>query len=102
MIQWQEESEVIVDQNSSPEIVWTELQPVLGYYHLLGLEPHSSFQEVKQAYRRLARQFHPDLQPASLQKEAERRMMELNTAYDVLRNPERRAQYDSAHGIPQR
>ena len=101
MIQWREEPEIVGNWDGGPEIAWTDIQPAPGLYHRLGVEPCSSFGQVKQAYRRLALQFHPDRQPASLRKEAERSMMELNAAYEVLRDPERRARYDLEHGISQ-
>lgn len=62
------------------------------YYGLLGVSPNASGDEIKKAYRRLARQFHPDTNPDD--QEAERRFKEVAQAYEVLGEPERRAQYD--------
>lgn len=61
------------------------------YYRILGVDRTASAQEIKKAYRRLARQHHPDLSqdPASA-----RRMAELNEANTVLSDPEKRAAYD--------
>ncbi|MHB8383030.1 MAG: molecular chaperone DnaJ [Candidatus Binataceae bacterium] len=62
------------------------------YYYVLTLSRGASYEELKKAYRRLAIQFHPDRNPGN--KEAEERFKELNEAYQVLSDPERRAQYD--------
>jgi curved DNA-binding protein len=62
------------------------------YYAVLGVEPGSGDAEIKQAYRRLARKFHPDV---SKEKGAEDRFKAINEAYEVLRDKEKRAQYDA-------
>jgi molecular chaperone DnaJ len=62
------------------------------YYEILGVSRNATEEELKKAYRRLAIQFHPDRNPND--KEAEERFKELNEAYQVLSDPERRAQYD--------
>ncbi|MGI9623268.1 MAG: molecular chaperone DnaJ [Acidimicrobiales bacterium] len=62
------------------------------YYAVLGVSPSASNDEIKKAYRALARQFHPDANPND--EEAERRFKEAALAYEVLGDPERRAQYD--------
>jgi molecular chaperone DnaJ len=62
------------------------------YYEILGVSRGAGEEDLKKAYRRLAIQFHPDRNPGS--KEAEERFKELNEAYQVLSDPERRAQYD--------
>src|ERR1700680_5001362 len=62
------------------------------YYEVLGVERGASEEELKKAYRRLAVQFHPDRNPGD--KQAEERFKELNEAYQVLSDAERRAQYD--------
>lgn len=62
------------------------------YYEILGVEPNASPQEIKRAYRRLARQHHPDVNPNDA--EAEDRFKEATEAYEVLSDPERRSQYD--------
>ncbi len=56
-------------------------------YKVLGLEPGASDEEVKQAYRRLAKKYHPDLNPGDA--EAARKMQEVNEAYDQIKNPEK-------------
>lgn len=61
------------------------------YYQILGVEPSASEAEIKTAYRRLARKYHPDV---SKEKGAEERFKAVNEAYEVLKDRERRAQYD--------
>src|ERR1035437_2584245 len=62
------------------------------YYEILGVNRGAGEDELKKAYRRLAIQFHPDRNPGN--KESEEHFKELNEAYQVLSDPERRAQYD--------
>ncbi len=61
------------------------------YYDILGVDKNASEKEIKRAYRRLARQFHPDVNP---DQEAEERFKEINEAYEVLGDPDKRAKYD--------
>ena len=60
-------------------------------YSILGVPPAATAEEIRAAYRRLARQYHPDLNSGP---EAEARMKEINEAYDTLSDPLRRRQYD--------
>jgi molecular chaperone DnaJ len=62
------------------------------YYEVLGVGRGAGSEEVKKAYRKLALKFHPDRNPGS--KEAEDKFKEASEAYQVLSDPERRAQYD--------
>jgi len=62
------------------------------YYKILGVDRDTSEKDIKRAYRRLARQFHPDVNPDD--KRAEERFKEINEAYEVLSDPEKRAKYD--------
>jgi len=62
------------------------------YYKTLGVDRKASPKELKEAYRRLARKYHPDVNPDS--KEAEEKFKELSQAYAVLGDPDRRKQYD--------
>lgn len=62
------------------------------YYRILGLNKGADEKEIKKAYRKLARKYHPDLNPGD--KEAEQRFKEINEAYEILSDPKKRAQYD--------
>lgn len=62
------------------------------YYKILGVAKDADEKEIKKAYRRLARQFHPDVNPGD--KAAEARFKEINEAYEVLSDPEKRRKYD--------
>jgi curved DNA-binding protein len=62
------------------------------YYSILGVSKTASLEEIKKAYRKLARKYHPDLNPGN--KESETRFKEINEANEVLGNPEKRKKYD--------
>lgn len=62
------------------------------YYKTLGIDRNADEKEIKRAYRRLAREFHPDVNPGDAQ--AEERFKEINEAHEVLGDPEKRAKYD--------
>ena len=62
------------------------------YYEVLGVSKNASEAEIKRAYRKLAKENHPDLHPGD--KECEARFKEANEAYEVLSNPDKKAKYD--------
>lgn len=64
----------------------------IDYYKILGVERTASEKEIKRAYRKLARKYHPDVNPDN--KEAERKFQQLNEANEVLSDPEKRKKYD--------
>lgn len=64
----------------------------IDYYKILGLDKHASIDDVKKAYRKLARKHHPDLNPND--KEAHKKFQQINEANEVLSDPEKRKKYD--------
>ena len=62
------------------------------YYQILGVARGVDAKEIKKAYRKLARQYHPDINPNS--KESEAKFKEINEAYQVLSDDEKRKFYD--------
>ncbi len=64
----------------------------IDYYKILGLEKSASQEEVKKAYKKLARKYHPDLNPND--SEAHHKFQEINEANEVLSDPEKRKKYD--------
>lgn len=64
----------------------------IDYYKILGVDKNATQDDIKKAYRKLARKLHPDLNPDD--KESERKFKELNEANEVLSSPENRAKYD--------
>lgn len=81
-----------------------DAETVKDPYEILGVTKGTSDEDIKKAYRALARKLHPDLHPGD--KKAEERFKDVSAAYDFLSDPTRRAQYDSgeidASGAPRR
>lgn len=59
-------------------------------YQVLGVSPDASDEQIKQAYRKLAKKYHPDLNPGD--PEAAKKMQQINAAYEQIKNPEKQAQ----------
>jgi molecular chaperone DnaJ len=66
--------------------------PKKSYYDILGVANNATEKDIKQAYRRLARRYHPDVNPGD--KAAEAKFKEINAAYEVLADKEKRQKYD--------
>ena len=79
-------------RNLEFERVKMKLADKRDYYEILGVNKNSSEDEIKKAYRRLAKKYHPDLNPGD--KESEQKFKEVNEAYDVLSDQSKRSKYD--------
>ena len=64
------------------------------YYQVLGVERNADPKQIKAAYRKLARKWHPDLHTGKKKDEAEEKFKQINEAYEVLSDPDKRAKYD--------
>src|SRR2546423_14248452 len=64
----------------------------VDYYKVLGINKNATTDEIKKAYRKLARKFHPDLNPND--KEANKKFQQVNEANEVLSDPDKRKKYD--------
>jgi curved DNA-binding protein CbpA len=82
------------------ELLTCGVQGDRDYYEVLSVEPNASAEEIKDAYRRLAFQCHPDRHQDT--DEANRKMQQLNEAYAVLSDPVQRRQYDLPRGYGRR
>jgi molecular chaperone DnaJ len=77
----------------APQREWFEKD----YYRVLGVSDTASQKDIKSAYRKLSRQYHPDTNPGD--KAAEERFKEVSAAYDVVGDPERRKEYDEVRKL---
>lgn len=64
------------------------------YYKILGVDRNAAVKDIRNAYRKLARKHHPDLQPQEKKEEAEKEFKMINEAYEVLKDKEKRSRYD--------
>src|ERR1043166_4046345 len=64
----------------------------IDYYQVLGVNKNATEDEIKKAYRKLARKYHPDLNPND--KEANKKFQQINEANEVLSDPDKRKKYD--------
>ncbi len=71
------------------------------YYQILGVEKDATAEQIKKAYRSIAKETHPDQIEAGLglRKPAEERLKEANEAHEILSVPEKKAEYDAALGV---
>jgi curved DNA-binding protein CbpA len=81
---------------------WTEIQPRPNLYDLLQVSSTASLAVIRAAYRVLMEKHHPDKNPEHRRPLAEEISRELNLAYAVLSNPQKRREYDRDHGIHRR
>jgi len=71
-----------------------------NYYRILGVAPTANDDEIKHAYRVLAKRYHPDAMPPEKREWAREQMARINAAYQVLQDPQRRIEYNRRHGYP--
>jgi curved DNA-binding protein len=69
------------------------------YYEILGLEPTAAQDEIKRAFKKLARKFHPDV---STEKDAQARFQEVSEAYEILKDADKRSEYDKLRSYVRR
>ena len=66
-----------------------------NYYEILKVSKNATYEEIKEAYRKLVLKYHPDKVPPEKKKEAEEKFKEISEAYEVLSDPEKRKLYDT-------
>ena len=85
--------------SQAPTSRWTEQQSQPNVYELLEVSPAASPEVIRAAYRALMEKYHPDKHPEHRRAWAEEITRQLNQAYAVLSNPQKRRAYDYANGI---
>lgn len=70
----------------------------MDYYEVLGVDRQATQEQIDETYRQLARQWHPDMHGEETKEEAEAKFKEINAAFEVLHNPQKRADYDRRGG----
>ncbi len=92
--EWSDDSEPLGSKSTEDDEVFRKAvdeSSLPNYYQILGLEKDATPNEIKQRFRKLAKELHPDKTSA---EDAENKMMEINKAYEILSDSERRARYD--------
>ena len=91
---------ISVSMTRNPTAAFTHLRPMAtpDYYRILNISPRATQQEIKQAYRRLAKQFHPDTGQENQVANGDR-IVALNHAYEVLGDAHQRQQYDRSRDV---
>jgi DnaJ-class molecular chaperone len=93
-IQWRD-----VSSSADAAVEWKDLPPADDYYEMIEVSPRASPEVIKRAYRTLIERYHPDKHPPERRPWAEEMTKQLNGAYAVLSNAERRAEYDRRPGV---
>ncbi|CAI9771159.1 unnamed protein product [Fraxinus pennsylvanica] len=73
---------------------WPPMMGPSSFYDFLGIRETGTLIEIKQAYKQLARKYHPDVSPPGRSEEHTRRFIRIQEAYETLSDPEKRALYD--------
>jgi DnaJ-class molecular chaperone len=86
-------------QKSTSTCGWTEIEPQKNFYEMLEVSCNASPEVIRAAYRALMEKHHPDKHSEHLRASAEEMARDLNHAYAVLSDPQKRREYDRAHRI---
>jgi DnaJ-class molecular chaperone len=97
-IKWRELNSTS-DQFTEQCFHWTEIQPRASFYDVLQVSSTAAPEVIKAAYRALIEKHHPDKSPEHRRPMADEISRQLNQAYEVLSNPQKRREYDRAIGI---